>query len=254
MDGSVNGKSSLWFVKIRYLLINRKSILYYFFLIILNFTFFKSFKNVSVDDIKIYGNEFITKRDLIENSSLSLPQRLINIKTKFLESELKRNLFLKNISVRRQLFPFGLSIFVESRKPIARAEKIDEEKIVQGFIDKEGFFINKKFAILNEELSYKFKVFGWREMAQEIISKIIIAYKNNKEDISAIYISEDGFLVLEEAELKKILLGNQPEKIDKQLKMVFDIKNQLADKEFFEKIEYLDITDTNNPTLKVFKP
>ena len=241
-------------MKIRYLLINRKSILYYFFLIILNFTFFKSFKNVSVDDIKIYGNEFITKRDLIENSSLSLPQRLINIKTKFLESELKRNLFLKNISVRRQLFPFGLSIFVESRKPVARAEKIDSQKIIQGFIDKDGFFINKKFAILDEELSYKFKVFGWRKIAQEFISKIIIAYDNNEDDLLAIYIYEDGFLVLEEAEFKKVLLGNQLEKIDQQLKMVFDIKSQLGDKEFFEKIEYLDITDTNNPMLKVFKP
>ena len=36
--------------------------------------------------------------------------------------------------------------------------------------------------------------------------------------------------------------------------MIFYIKNQLEEKNIIEEIESLDLTDPNNPEIKVFKP
>ena len=84
----------------------------------------KSLKKVNVQDIRISGSELFSTNDILNNSSFIFPIRLILIKTNLLEKELKQNLSLKNVSVSRQIFPFGLKIHINSRIPIAYAERI----------------------------------------------------------------------------------------------------------------------------------
>ena len=72
----------------------------------------KTLKKVNIQDIKIYGSNLFSQNDLVDNSSLKLPIRLIFIKTNFLEKELKQNLSLKNVSISRQILPFGLKVYV----------------------------------------------------------------------------------------------------------------------------------------------
>ena len=237
----------------RKILISKKYTFYFLFLLFGSFFYLKSFKEINQNDISIAGTEFITKDIILKNSSLDLPQKLIHVKTKFHERELKDNLSLKNISITRQLFPFGLKINLQLRDPIAYAEINHKQNLIKGFIDKEGFFINEEFAFLKKGLPYNFKVIGWKEKSYKEISKIIRAYRKNK-DLKSITVSKEGNIILEEKKLKKIFLGNNSKKIDFQLELISEIKNQFSDKEFFRKIENLDLRDINNPTLKVFKP
>ena len=107
----------------------------YFFLIsflfLLSLLCLKSLKKVNIKDIKISGSELFSQDDVVNSSSLKFPIRLIFIETNFLEKELKQNLSLKNVSVSRQILPFGLKISVNTRTPIAHAERIlNEEKIL----------------------------------------------------------------------------------------------------------------------------
>ena len=104
----------------------------------------KILKKVNIQNIRIAGSELFSENDLVDNSTLKFPIRLILINTSYLEKELKQNLSLKNISVSRQIFPFGLSFHIQTRTPIAYGEKIFNEKRVLGFIDKDGIFIYKK--------------------------------------------------------------------------------------------------------------
>ena len=98
----------------------------FFFLIsfLLGLVSLKTLKKVDIQDIKISGSELFSQDDVVNNSSLKFPIRLIFIETNFLEKELKQNLSLKNVSVIRQIFPFGLKIEVNTRTPIAYGEKI----------------------------------------------------------------------------------------------------------------------------------
>ena len=66
----------------------------------------KTLKKVYPQDIRISGSKLFSQNDVIKNSSLNFPIRLIFDETNLLEKELKQNLSLKNVSVSRQIMPF----------------------------------------------------------------------------------------------------------------------------------------------------
>ena len=214
----------------------------------------RTLKKVNIQDIRISGSELFSQNDVVKNTTLKFPIRLILINTNFLEKELKQNLSLKNISVNRELFPFGLKIKVNTRNPIAYGQKILNDKKILGFIDKDGIFIDRKN--LNEKNLNKLtiQVLGWQEKFQKILSKILIAQENYEFEIVKITFSPNGFLTLEEKDLKTIFLGFNPNLINYQLQIINNLKNELKKNNFFEKIDSVDLTDPDKPKIKVFKP
>ena len=52
----------------------------------------KTLKKVNIKDIRISGSELFSQNDIVKNSSLKFPIRLILINTYFLEKELEQNL------------------------------------------------------------------------------------------------------------------------------------------------------------------
>jgi len=230
----------------------------FFFLISLLFltslTFIKTFKKVDTQDIVISGSELFTQNDVVNNSSLKFPIRLIFIKTNFLEKELKQNLSLKNVSVSRQIFPFGLKVYLNARTPIAYGEKMVNEKKISGFIDKDGIFINKQNTEEKNLNKLTIEVFGWEEKFRKILSKIFIAQENYEFDIVKITFSPNGFLTVEEKDLKTIFLGYKPSLINYQLEIINNLKIEFKQNSFSKKIDNIDLTNPNKPKIKVFKP
>ncbi|WP_241466445.1 cell division protein FtsQ/DivIB [Prochlorococcus marinus] len=164
----------------------------------------KKFKKVNVDDIRISGSTLFSENDVVSNSSFTFPIRLIFIKTNLLEKDLKQNLSLKNVSVSRQIVPFGLKVHVKTRTPVAYAERIlnNEEKIL-GFIDKDGIFIDKQNADKKNLNKLTIQVFGWKEKFKKILSEILIAQENYEFEVIKIIFSPNGFLTVEEKDLKQ---------------------------------------------------
>ena len=214
----------------------------------------KSFKKVILRDLKISGSELITPEDIVKNSSLDLPRSLILIKTKFLEKELKKNLSLENISINRQIMPFGLSILIKTKKPIAYGErKLDGGKIF-GLIDENGFFIKDEYIDKKDKEELRITVFGWQEKFRKTLLEILNSQKIDQIELVAIRFSENGFLTLEEEDLKTIFLGFNQNLIEFQLQIITNLKNQLKKSNFSEKIDIIDLTDPGKPKIKVFKP
>ena len=213
----------------------------------------KTLKKVYLRDIRISGSELFSQNDLVKNSSLEFPIRLILINTFFLEKELKKNLSLKNVSVNRELFPFGLKINVDTRTPIAYGEKILNDEKILGFIDKDGIFIDRKNSDEKNLNKLTIQVFGWKDKFKKIISEIFIAQENNEFEIVKITFSPNGFLTVEEKDLKTIFLGFNPNLINYQLQIINKLKNEFKKNNFSEKIDNIDLTDPNKPKIKVFK-
>ena len=233
---------------------NRSFLLLLLFLFSTSLISLKTLKKVNIKDIRISGSELFSKNDIVKNSSLKFPIRLILINTYFLEKELKQNLSLKNISVNRELFPFGLKVKVNTRIPIAYGERLLNKEKIFGFIDKDGIFIEKQNV---EEKKFKgltIKVFGWKEKFKKVLSEIFIAQENYDFDIVKISFSPNGFLTVEEKDLQNILLGFNPNLINYQLQIINNLKNEFKRNNFSEKIDNIDLTDPNKPKIKVFKP
>ena len=234
--------------------LNKRSLLLITFLFLTTYITSKTFKKVNLQDLSISGSKSFSKNDIVSNSSLYFPTPLIFVKTTYLEKELKKNLSLENVSVFRQIFPFRLKILIKARTPIAYGERVMKGDKITGFVDKDGFFINKKYSdkvILKKPSS---KVFGWEENFRGTLSKILNAQINKDIEFVTITFSPNGFLVLEEKLLKKILLGFNPKLIETQLEIINDLKNQLNEQTTLEKIDSIDLTDPKNPKIKVFKP
>ena len=224
------------------------------FLFFTSYATSQTFKKVNYQEISIVGSELISIDDIIANSSINLPTSLIFVKTTYAEKELKKNLSLKNISVFRQIFPFGLKILIETRTPIAFGERTFKGKKITGFIDEDGFFISLKYSDQENLSKITSKVFGWKENFRETLSKILNYQKYNDVEFITITFSPNGFLTLEEKSLKTILLGFNPKRIENQLQIVNNMKNQIKENNILEKIDNIDLTDPNNPKIKVFKP
>ena len=233
--------------------INNRSFL---FLILFSTSFISlaTIKKVNIQDIRISGNKLLTQNDVANISTLKFPTRLIFIQTNLLEKELRQNLSLKNVSVSRQIFPFGLKVQVKTRTPIAYGERILNGEKISGFIDKDGIFINKQNVEKIDLSSLNIQIFGWKERFKETLSEILIARDNYEFEIVKITFSPNGFLTLEEKNLKNIFLGFNPNLINYQLQIINDLKIQFKKNNFYEKIDSIDITDPNKPKIKVFKP
>jgi len=148
------------------------------FLFLTSLLSIKTLKKVYLNNIRISGSELFSQNDVIKNSSLNFPIRLIFVETNLLEKELKQNISLKNVSVNRELFPFGLKVHINSRTPIAYGERILNDEKILGFIDKDGIFIDKQKADNKNLKKITIKVYGWDEKFKKILSEIFIAQEN----------------------------------------------------------------------------
>ena len=214
----------------------------------------KSLKKVYIQDIRISGSELFSQNDVVKNTSLKFPIRLIFVETNLLEKELKQNLSLKNVSVNRELFPYGLKVDINSRIPIAYGERILNDEKILGFIDKDGIFINKQNVDEKKFNRLTIQVFGWKEKFKKILSKIFIAIENYELEIVKISFSYDGFLTIEEKDLNTIFLGLRPNLINYQLQIINNLKNEFKKSSFSKKIDSIDLTNPDKPKIKVFKP
>ena len=224
------------------------------FLFLTSLSSLMTFKKVGLENINIYGSKLFSGKDLVNNSSLNLSTRLIFIKTKLIEKELKRNLSLEHVSLTRQIMPFELKVFIKTRTPIAYGETVLDGVTISGFIDEDGVFIDKKHAEKVNLDKLQIRVFGWNENFKNILSKIFISQKNDELDLIKVNFSPNGFLTLEERYLKTILLGFNQDLLITQLQKISNLKDQLKKKNFSYEIDNVDLTDPNNPKIKVFKP
>ena len=231
----------------------KKLIFFVIFFIITNFLSIQLFKKVYFENLYINGADFISVNDITDNSSLQLPRRLIFIKTKLIEKELERNISLGEISITRQIFPFGLRINIQKVNPVAFAEKKEDGKNIRGFVDKDGHFIKEKYLSDRKDLIFSVNIVGWKKDYKKLISLIIKTYKDTN-DLEVIKINSEGFITLEEKFLQKIFFGFKTKEIEEKLNLIFDIKEQFKKQKIRKKIKSLDLTDLANPKIKVFIP
>ena len=78
--------------------------------------------------------------------------------------------------------------------------------------------------------------------------------KNGEIDLIKIRFSPNGFLTLEEKDLKLILLGFDQTLVKSQLKIISKLKDHLKKNNLSGEIDNIDLTDPNKPKIKVFKP
>ena len=78
--------------------------------------------------------------------------------------------------------------------------------------------------------------------------------ENYELEIVKISFSSDGFITVEEEDLKTIFLGFKPNLITDQLQIINNLKSEFKKNSFSKKIDSIDLTNPDKPKIKVFKP
>ena len=73
-------------------------------------------------------------------------------------------------------------------------------------------------------------------------------------DIVKISFSPNGFITVEEKDLKTIFLGFKPDLINYQLQIINSLKKEFEKNSFSKKLDNIDLTNPDKPKIKVFKP
>ena len=120
--------------------------------------------------------------------------------------------------------------------------------------DEDEVFINKQYADEKNLPNLSTQVYGWEEKYKKTLSEVFIAQENYGFEIVKITFSQNGFLTVEEKDLKTIFLGFNPNLINHQLRIINRLKNKFKKNNFSKKIDNIDLTNPQKPKIKVFKP
>ncbi len=140
--------------------------------IFLIFTYLnQAWKPISTEQIEIRGLSGITKDEIKKASSIFFPRNLLELNPKEIEAYLIKKLPIKVISVNRKFFPPGIHVNLIEREPIAFARRTFLNKVENGMIDIDGYWIPMQFA--NESKKNKIDIFieEWNPNAKKKLFK-----------------------------------------------------------------------------------
>jgi len=107
---------------------------------------------------------------------------------------------------------------------MAYGERILNDEIISGFFDKDGVFIDKQNVDEKKFNKLTIQVIGWKEKFKNTLSEILVAQENYEFEVVKITFSPNGFLTIQEKNLKTIFLGFNPNLIIDKKKLLLNSK------------------------------
>ncbi len=192
------------------------------------------------------------KQDAIINITKHyLPERLIRINPKQIESDLIQQLPIKAISIRRKILPAELMIEIQGRDPIAFATKIGPKGIEKGMVDFEANWIPIKYLNKINKKEISLKVEGWSKNQQNKISYVLKNNDNLGSPLKKIILNSAQEMSLQTEKFKSVLLGRNPDLLKKQINYLSHLDRSLPDLLINTNVKTLDLTDPSNPEIKL---
>tara|TARA_Y100001968_G_scaffold153309_1_gene140111 strand:+ start:161 stop:991 length:831 start_codon:yes stop_codon:yes gene_type:complete len=209
--------------------------------------------NIDSERIEIIGNKNINSDIIIESSGIDFPKPLLKIEPREMQNNLKENLPIQTISIRRKMMPTYLEIEIKTSEPIAFASKMNMDSIEAGVLDTYG---NWTPIEVHEKINPPMQLFyveGWMESHKKAFSKLSMQKDNFGSPIEKIKFLNNGDILLETSLLKEIQLGSNVVSLEKKIKALNFLLEKLPS-DFKNKIQSVDLRDHAKPELKILNP
>ena len=209
--------------------------------------------NIDSERIEIIGNKNINSDIIIESSGIDFPKPLLKIEPREMQNNLKENLPIQTISIRRKMMPTYLEIEIKTSEPIAFASKMNMDSIEAGVLDTYG---NWTPIEVHEKINPPMQLFyveGWMESHKKAFSKLSMQKDNFGSPIEKIKFLNNGDILLETSLLKEIQLGSNVVFLEKKIKALNFLLEKLPS-DFKNKIQSVDLRDHAKPELKILNP
>ena len=210
----------------------------------------KSWQSIDRGEVYILGSKNIDFDSINRVSMNKFPRPLISINPQKLRTNIKDNLPVKEVSIRREIFPLKLIIQIQERIPIVRAIKQGSNGKEIGFLDIDGYWINKNPDTINLLPLKTLTVKNWNEENRKSISEIIKNRSRFSVPINGILIDHEGNITLETDKVNEIQIGSDISLLGKQIDALIYLIRKLPS-EVQKNIKSIDLTDPSKPELQI---
>ncbi len=208
---------------------------------------------VSFDQTSITGLSGIEKKDIKKNIIIFFPRNLLELNPKEIESSLKKNLPIKEVTINREIFPPGININIIEREPIAYANKVFSKNIEKGMIDIEGHWIPLKFINESKKNKIKLSIKNWDQTKKNDIIEIIKKRFILHSPIQKIKIDSHQKIIIQTEHFSSVILGSDTNLLVQQFNKLNQLEKSLPNLLINTKVKLVDLTDPSKPELKIKK-
>ena len=222
-----------------------------FFLI---FTFSnQAWKPISFEQTKITGLSGLEKDYIQKITSNFYPKNLLELNPKEIESFLKKELPIKDVSVSRNFFPPEIHLNIIEREPIAFASRVFLNNIEKGMIDIEGTWIPLQFVNQSKKNQIKLFIENWNPNKK---NEIILIIKNRillQSPLQKIKINPLQEIIIKTEHFNSVLLGSNTDRLLEQIQKLNQLQESLPNLLINTKVNIVDLKDPSKPELKIEK-
>ena len=222
-----------------------------FFLI---FTFSnQAWKPISFEQTKITGLSGLEKDYIQKITSNFYPKNLLELNPKEIESFLKKELPIKDVSVSRNFFPPEIHLNIIEREPIAFASRVFLNNIEKGMIDIEGSWIPLQFVNQSKKNQIKLFIENWNPNKK---NEIILIIKNRillQSPLQKIKINPLQEIIIKTEHFNSVLLGSNTDRLLEQIQKLNQLQESLPNLLINTKVNIVDLKDPSKPELKIEK-
>ncbi len=211
----------------------------------------QAWEPIGFDQTYITGLYGITKNDIKKITDNFYPRNLLELNPKEIESYLRKNLPIKDISVSRSFFPPKIQLNIKEREPIAFAIRDLLNSTEKGMIDLEGAWIPLQYVNKSNKNKIKLFIENWTPNKKNEITKIIKNRFILQSPLQKIKISPLQEISIKTEHFNAVLLGADTDRLIEQINKLNQLQNSLPNLLINTKVKIVDLTDPSKPELKI---
>ena len=213
----------------------------------------QAWKPISFEQTKITGLSGLEKDYIQKITSNFYPKNLLELNPKEIESFLKKELPIKDVSVSRNFFPPEIHLNIIEREPIAFASRVFLNNIEKGMIDIEGSWIPLQFVNQSKKNKIKLSIENWNPNKK---NEIILIIKNRillQSPLQKIKINPLQEIIIKTEHFNSVLLGSNTDRLLEQIQKLNQLQESLPNLLINTKVNIVDLKDPSKPELKLEK-
>ena len=213
----------------------------------------QAWKPISFEQTKITGLSGLEKDYIQKITSNFYPKNLLELNPKEIESFLKKELPIKDVSVSRKFFPPEIHLNILEREPIAFASRVFLNNIEKGMIDIEGSWIPLQFVNQSKKNKIKLSIENWNPNKK---NEILLIIKNRillQSPLQKIKINPLQEIIIKTEHFNSVLLGSNTDRLLEQIQKLNQLQESLPNLLINTKVNIVDLKDPSKPELKIEK-
>ncbi len=213
----------------------------------------QAWKQISFEQTKITGLSGLEKDYIQKITSNFYPKNLLELNPKEIESFLKKELPIKDVSVSRNFFPPEIHLNIIEREPIAFVSRTFLNNIEKGMIDIEGSWIPLQFVNQSKKNKIKLSIENWNPNKKNEIILIIKKRILLQSPLQKIKINPLQEIIIKTEHFNSVLLGSNTDRLLEQIQKLNQLQESLPNLLINTKVNIVDLKDPSKPELKLEK-